>query len=187
MWPSTGRSSFKGRLWGRGGGDGRGWLRHVSDTSVTDSTTWYRCQTNTTLFLVRSRGSTGGSARLQEADPCSELDTVTYSEGRKNTEVKGRAQVMQNKLFLDRCGLRLAIVSKSIFSVPLEKLKRSVYNFLVSDFMSFLSLSHHIHCSVLLPVSALDSHWNTVVELQPGDVPEPEHDARSVRPADALS
>lgn len=37
-----------------------------------------------------------------------------------------------------------------------------------------------------LPVSALDAHGHAVVELQPGDVPEPQHDAGAVRPADAL-
>lgn len=37
------------------------------------------------------------------------------------------------------------------------------------------------------PVSALHSHGDTIVELQPGDVAQPQHDARSIRPADALS
>lgn len=41
--------------------------------------------------------------------------------------------------------------------------------------------------TVTYPVSALDSHGNTVVELQSGDVAEPQHDARSVRPADTFS
>lgn len=85
-------------------------LRHVTGVKQQD------------VLPVRSRGlcrktnvDVGGGTRLQEADPCSELDTVTY------------------------------------------------------------------------PVSALDSHGDAVVELQSGDVSEPEHDSRSVRPADALS
>lgn len=51
------------------------------------------------------------------------------------------------------------------------------------------SSSHHVHKEIQpkynmgslgLPVSALDPHGNTVVQLQSGDVAEPQHDARSV-------
>ncbi|TNN40463.1 hypothetical protein EYF80_049363 [Liparis tanakae] len=38
-----------------------------------------------------------------------------------------------------------------------------------------------------LPVSALDAHGNAVIELQSGDVAEPQHDAGSVRPAHTFS
>lgn len=37
------------------------------------------------------------------------------------------------------------------------------------------------------PVSRLHAHRNAVVQLQPSDVAEPEDDARSIGPADALS
>ena len=36
-------------------------------------------------------------------------------------------------------------------------------------------------------VSALDSHWDAVVELQPGDVPQTQDHPRPVGPAQALS
>lgn len=37
-----------------------------------------------------------------------------------------------------------------------------------------------------LPVPRLHAHGHAVVELQPGDVAQPQHDARAVGPADAL-
>lgn len=37
-----------------------------------------------------------------------------------------------------------------------------------------------------VPVSTLNSHRHAVVQLQPGDVAEAQHDACSIRPADAL-
>lgn len=37
-----------------------------------------------------------------------------------------------------------------------------------------------------LPVALLHAHGDAVVQLQPGDVAEPEHDAGSIGPADAL-
>ena len=41
-------------------------------------------------------------------------------------------------------------------------------------------------CEWLVPVSVLDPHGNAVVELQACDVPQPQHEARPVGPADAL-
>ena len=62
--------------------------------------------------------------------------------------------------------------------VPAFKTKR-ILKWQISVF--YLSAGNSV------PVSTLDSHWHAVVQLQPGNVAESQHDACSVRPANALS